>query len=196
MWQNPFVLIYPDQVSKISRSPEFSGNCGDENACGKSASFVCGSFVRFGLRVDPDAKRIEDVRYTTNGCGFVIAVAETLATEFRGADLTELHGTSQIEELIRSGLGDLPPDRAHCAVMAAEAFRAALADYRERVIVEFQGERALICTCFGVAEETILDLIEEHRVTDLFEFSEFNNAGSGCGSCQMLIRELIEAPRN
>jgi NifU-like protein involved in Fe-S cluster formation/bacterioferritin-associated ferredoxin len=187
------VSIYPQKIGEISLSPEFAGDCSDENASGKSASFVCGSFVRFGLRVDPDAKRIEDIRFATNGCGFAIAAAETLAAEFRGAGLTDLHGTNQIEELTSSKLGHVPSERSHCIEVVIDAVRAALADYRERLIEEFQGEKALICTCFGVAEETIVSVIEQHRIKDLAEFSEFSNAGSGCGSCQMLIRELIDS---
>ena len=180
----------------MSRSPKFSGGCTDGNAFGKSASFVCGSFARYCLRVDPAAKRIEGIGFTTNGCGFAIAAAELVARAFKATSLTDLHGTDKIEELIGSELGDFPAGRAHCSEMVINAFRAALANYRERVIEEFHGEKALICTCFGIAEETIVKLIEEHRITELSEFSELCNAGSGCGSCQMLIRELIDAPRN
>ena len=188
--------IYPDQISETSHSPEFSGESSDENAVGKSASFVCGSFVRFGLWVDRAAKRIEDLRYTTNGCGFAIAAAETIARELHRTELTDLHGTNQVEELIRTRLGDFPSERTHCFKMTIEALRTALTNYRERVIEEFKGEQALICTCFGVAEETIVHVIEEHGVSDISEFSEFSNAGSGCGSCQMLIRELIDSSGN
>jgi NifU-like protein involved in Fe-S cluster formation/bacterioferritin-associated ferredoxin len=196
IWQNPSVSIYPDQVSKLSYPRETVGDIVKENAIGKSASFVCGSFVQFGLCVEQNSKCITNIRYATNGCGFAISAAETLAREFRDTALTDLHGTYQIEELIILGLGDFPQDRAHCTAIVVAALRAALADYRERVIGEFQGEKALICTCFGVAEETITNLIEEHRIADLLEFSRFSNAGSGCGSCQMLIQELIDAPKN
>jgi NifU-like protein involved in Fe-S cluster formation/bacterioferritin-associated ferredoxin len=190
------VSIYPEQICQISRRPEFSGDCVDGNAAGKAVSFVCGSFVRFGLRVNPSTKGIEEIRYSTNGCGFGIAAAETIAREFYRANLTELHGTMEIEELINARVTVFPKGRDHCLEMVVEAFRAALANYRVRVVEEFQGEKALICTCFGIPEEAIVNLIEEHRITDLSAFSEISNAGSGCGSCQMLIRELIEAPRN
>jgi NifU-like protein involved in Fe-S cluster formation/bacterioferritin-associated ferredoxin len=191
------VSIYPQPISEIASFPEFTGYCHDrEEALGKSASFICGSFVRFSLRVDRVTKRVEEIRYNSNGCGFAVATAETLARELHGTGLTDLHGTDQIADRIQSKLGDFPPGRAHCSDMVIDALRAALANYRERVIEEFQGEKALICTCFGVAEETIVNLIEEHRVSDLSEFSEVSNAGSGCGSCQMLIWELIEAPKS
>ena len=188
--------IYSEQICQISRTPEFSGDCSGENAAGKAVNFVCGSFVRVGLRVDPSTKGLEEIRYSTNGCGFAIASAETIAREFHGANLTDLHGTTGISDVIRSHLGVFPKDREHCLEMGVDAFRAALANYRGRVIEEFQGEKALICTCFGIAEEAIVNLIEEHRITELSPFSDLSNAGSGCGSCQMLIRELIEASRN
>jgi len=82
--------------------------------------------------------------------------------------------------------------RQHCFDLALEAFRSALADHRNRTIEEFRGEKALICTCFGVTEETIVGVIEA-GASDVSQVSAACNAGLGCGSCQMLIRELIDA---
>src|SRR5688572_30408942 len=172
MCQNPLVSIYPQPISEIASLPGFSGYCHEgEDAFGKSASLICGSFIRFGLRVDRVTKRIEGIRYASNGCGFAVATAEILARELHGAGLIDLHGTDQIADLIQSKLGDFPPGRAHCSEIVIDALRAALANYREHVIEEFQGEKALICTCFGVTEATVVDLIDEYRVSDLSEFS-------------------------
>jgi len=190
------VSIYPKDICQITRRPGFASDCRGENAVGKSASFVCGSFVRFGLRVDGSKKRIEDVRYSTNGCGFAVAAAETIARKFRLASLTELHGTKDIASLIRTSVGVFPNGREHCLETVIGAFREALANYRSRLVEEFVGEKALVCTCFGIADDEIVELIEKHRITDLSELSKLSNAGSGCGSCQMLIRELIEAQQD
>jgi NifU-like protein len=76
------------------------------------------------------------------------------------------------------------------------AFRAALAEYRSKVIEEFKGERALICTCFGVSEDTIIKTIERDAPTDISEVSAACKAGTGCGSCRMLIQELIDSYRH
>jgi NifU-like protein len=68
-----------------------------------------------------------------------------------------------------------------------------MAEYRRHRIEEFQGEKALICTCFGVSEETIVNVIAENDLTDVDEVSGLCRAGSGCGSCRMLIAELIDS---
>jgi NifU-like protein len=190
------VSIYPKHIYQISRTAEFSGRCSDENAVGKAVSFICGSFVRFGLCVDGSEKRIEHVRYSTNGCGFAIAAAETIARKLRRLNLADLHGTKDITRLIDTSVGVFPKWREQCLETVIEAFRSALANYRLRLVEEFVGEKALICTCFAIPEETIVNLIAKHQIADLSELSMFSNAGSGCGSCQMLIRELIDAPRD
>jgi NifU-like protein len=67
-----------------------------------------------------------------------------------------------------------------------------MAAYRARRIEEFQGEKALICTCFGVSEETIIGAIAENGFTEVEQVSKAYRAGSGCGSCRFLIQELID----
>ena len=187
--------VYPKQIVEIWQSKRFSGRCPEENATGKAASFVCGSFVRFGLRIDPIAKRINEIRYTTNGCAFALATAEMIATELQNTKLTDLHGTVETCASVGSKLGEISCGREHCIDMAVEAFRASLANFRERMVEEFQGEKALICTCFGVTEETIVKVIEKNHLAEVADVSAICNAGSGCGSCQMLIRDLIDASR-
>jgi len=67
-----------------------------------------------------------------------------------------------------------------------------MAAYRERRVEEFQGEKALICTCFGVSEETIVTAISENSLSDVDQVVDLCRAGSGCGSCRMLIQELVD----
>jgi NifU-like protein involved in Fe-S cluster formation/bacterioferritin-associated ferredoxin len=185
----------PAQVICLAQRPKYIGSCEDKSCAGISASFVCGTGIRFSLRIGSDTRSIEDVRYKTNGCAFLIASAESISREIVGRRLTELHGTDSLAKKISKALGDPTPGRQHCSDIALEAFRSALADHRNRTIEEFRGEKALICTCFGVAEETIISVIEA-GANDVSRVSAACNAGSGCGSCQMLIRELIDAHEN
>lgn len=123
----------------------------------------------------------------------MVAAAETIVSETRKTRLTDLHGSQQIARSLLMSLSEVPRGRAHCIEVALQAFRNALSQHRANLVEEFRGETALICTCFGVTEETIVDLIENKYMRDISEISAACSAALGCGSCQMLIRELIDS---
>lgn len=186
--------FYPKQVASYTGSPENAGVLDAANGAGTAASFVCGSFLQFSLRVDDEEQRIEAARFRTNGCGYMTASAEVVSRLFRGKELRDLHGIDRAEIFneIESKLGAFPENRVQCAEVVIEALKNAFADYRRYRIEEFQGEKALICTCFGVSEETIAKVIAENRAADVTTVSAICRAGSGCGSCRMLIQEMID----
>ena len=166
-----------------------------ENAIGKDASFVCGSFVRFSIRIGSESKTVVAAGFETNGCGYLIAAADVLAEAIEGRQLADLHGLNESDlcAVVSERLGASGLARSHCAVCCIEALRNAFADYRRTQIEEFRGEQALICTCFGVAEETIERHIAERKLETVEEVTRVCNAGGGCGSCRMLIQEIIDS---
>lgn len=186
--------FYPDKINALFFAPRRAGKAAKTNAVGTGASFVCGSFVRFYLEIDASAKEIREARYQTNGCGFAIAAAEVLAEKIVGRKLTALHGLNHAELFVRieTELGEFSATRRHCAEICFDALQSALADFRVLQLEEFTGEKALICTCFGVSEETIEQVIAETQAETVEEIGQLCNAGTGCGSCQFLIRELID----
>lgn len=186
--------FYPDKINALFSAPRAAGKVLKTNAVGAGASFVCGSFVRFFLEIDVQTKEIREARYKTNGCGFMIAAAEVLTEKIGGRRLTELHGLNHAElfDRIETELGEFPAPRRHCAEICFDALQSALADFRSFQLEEFTGEKALICTCFGVSEETIEQAIAETQAETVEEIGEICSAGTGCGSCQFLIRELID----
>lgn len=187
------MTLYPLTIELRFRSPANAGN--DPGAeRGKSASFVCGSYVELNVRIDVDSGSIDSAKFRTNGCGFMIAAADALCDWLDGKALSALHGLNDREliHVIGEELGEFPSDRRQCAEVVFAALRNAMSLYRERRIEEFQGEKALICTCFGVSEETIIAAISDDRITEVDQVSESVRAGSGCGSCRFLIQELID----
>lgn len=150
--------------------------------------------LNFTVRIDTLTKTIEEIAFSSNGCGYMVAGAQSLADEFKGRNLQDLHGTdsNQITSVIERRIGELPTSRKLCLHTAIEAFRNAVADHRKRVVEEFRGEVALICTCFGVSEDRIVDVIRETKAIDPNDVARVCNAGNGCGSCRMLIQELID----
>lgn len=190
------MTFYPPKIAGRSFSPQHSGKGAGTNGVGTGVSFACGSYVRFYLGIDAETSEIRSATFKTNGCGFAIAAAELLAERISGANLTGLHGLdgSEFHEGLIAELRDLPEGRSHCMEIGLEALRSALSDYRTLRVEEFRGEKALICTCFGVSEEKIESVISEFSLETVEEVGDVCNAGSGCGSCRMLIQEMIDKP--
>lgn len=188
--------FYPAEVQQRSQSPQRCGEVTGENATGKDASFVCGSYAGFSLCIEQETKKISAAGFQTNGCGFMVSTADVLAEYVEGRLLLDLHGFNKSDLLliIDEKLGVFDETRRQCANCCIEALRVAFADYRTRQIEEFRGEKALICTCFGVTEERIEMLIDERSLSSVDEVTQVCNAGAGCGSCLMLIQEIIDAP--
>lgn len=177
--------IYPDPIAELAFAPRFAGPIESSNAVGTDASFRCGAFVRFELSIDRATKTVNAIGFCSNGCGYMIAAADRFAGEVVGKRLADLHA------LDFSGFEDFAADRVQCADVARSALKGAFANFRQTQLDEFAGEKALICTCFGISEESI----EACGAESVDEVGELTNAGTGCGSCRMLIADIIETAR-
>tara|TARA_B100001540_G_C15210941_1_gene375118 strand:+ start:106 stop:492 length:387 start_codon:yes stop_codon:yes gene_type:complete len=89
----------------------------------------CGDVMKLQIQVDPKTKEITDAKFKTFGCGSAIA-SSSLATEWvKGKNLDEamaIQNTEIVEEL------SLPPVKIHCSVLAEDAIKAAITDYKNR----------------------------------------------------------------
>lgn len=74
--------------------------------------------------------RIGEVRWQTRGCPPAIATSSFASELVQGWTLDEVEALTR--ERIAEGIGGLPKDKVHCSVLAADALRAAVADYRGR----------------------------------------------------------------
>jgi NifU-like protein len=186
--------FYPAKISERFYNPQNAGKCEFANAVGTNASFVCGSVLRFTLQISD--QKIADVKFKVSGCGYLLAAADLLAETVINKQLGELHGLESFKQIIEEKLGKFPFERQHCFNLAVETLQTAFNDFRSRRLEEFSGEKALICTCFGVSEETIEQIIGENNCETVEEVADICNAGSGCGSCRLLIQEIIDASEN
>jgi NifU-like protein len=184
------VSFYPTKISERFNSPKNAGIAELQNTHGVAASFVCGSGIQFSLRIEN--KEIREIKFKTNGCGFMIAAAETISESIENTRLQDFDRSELRQKLIDS-LGDFPTNRTNCLEVSLEALQKSFQDYRKTQIEEFAGEKALICTCFGISEETIEELVTKNSLECVEEVSMACNAGSGCGSCQPLIQEIIDS---
>lgn len=184
--------FYPSEIDAYFRAPQHAGRLEKANATGVAASFSCGSAVRVALLIDTETKTIADARFTSNGCGYAVAAAEVVATALAGRKTSDFHGDLR-GELIRELESKLGAAKASndCYGLAIEAARLALDDFRVRAAAGFGGDDALVCSCFGVGELAILDAIAQGAET-VDDVGDQCRAGQGCGSCRMLIDEIID----
>jgi nitrogen fixation NifU-like protein len=93
----------------------------------------CGDVMRLQIRVNPDTRVIEEAKFKTFGCGSAIA-SSSLATEWiKGRtvdDAMAIKNTDIVKEL------SLPPVKIHCSVLAEDAIRAAIGDWKKKNSVE------------------------------------------------------------
>jgi|ERR1043166_8361016 NifU-like protein len=186
-------MVYPDYIKTRVGSLFHNEFVADAVAIATEANFRCGSFVRFSLSIDDGT--VTDAGFSSNGCGFMLAAADLLADYVSRKNVTELHGLA-VNDLIGHVdvmLGNFPLERRDCVTACVEAVRSAFANFRKDLIEEFRGEKALICTCFGVTEETIETVIVENSLIAVDQVTEICNAGGGCGSCRMLIQEMLDS---
>lgn len=189
------MLPYPEKLARIIDRPQYAGLIDDASVTAVSASFECGTAITFDLIIESDTKRIEAIRYRTNGCGYMIAAGELLAAMFEKKELPLIGGSDAAELSDKlSGLAGPPPaERRHCISTAADAFKKALAKYREQAAAAYNGDSPLVCSCYGVSESDVHHVIMDTDVRNIEGFMKFSRAGSGCGSCRMVIEELIDA---
>jgi nitrogen fixation NifU-like protein len=125
-------MAYSDKVLDHYNNPRNVGSLdkGDPNVgTGMVGAPECGDVMKLQIKVDEATGVIADARFKTFGCGSAIA-SSSLATEWlKGKTVDEaLHikNTDIVSEL------SLPPVKIHCSVLAEDAIKAAISDYRKK----------------------------------------------------------------
>ncbi len=113
---------HPKNVGTLDKSQKSVGT-------GLVGAPECGDVMRLQIQVDDDTKMITDAKFKTFGCGSAIA-SSSLATEWlKGKSLEEaskIDNMDIVEELA------LPPVKIHCSVLAEDAIKSAIKDYRTK----------------------------------------------------------------
>src|SRR5213080_1766630 len=116
-------MAYSDKVVDHYNNPRNVGSFGKDTpgvGTGLVGAPECGDVMKLQIKVNLDTGVIEDAKFKTFGCGSAIA-SSSLATEWLKGKTTDI-----VNEL------KLPPVKIHCSVLAEDAIKAALADYREK----------------------------------------------------------------
>ena len=125
-------MAYSDKVVDHYNNPRNVGTL-DKSSQAVGTGLVgapeCGDVMRLQIRVNPETQVIEEAKFKTFGCGSAIA-SSSLATEWiKGRtveDAMAIKNTDIVKEL------SLPPVKIHCSVLAEDAIRAAIGDWKKK----------------------------------------------------------------
>jgi nitrogen fixation NifU-like protein len=119
---------YTEKVIDHYQNPRNMGELDDPDGVGVVGNPTCGDMMQIQIKVQDD--RIEDVKFKTFGCGAAIATTSVATELIKGKRIEEaLQVTNQD---VMSVLGGLPPVKVHCSLLAEQAIRAAVEDYRSK----------------------------------------------------------------
>ena len=124
-------MAYSDKVIDHYENPRNVGSFdkGDESiGTGMVGAPACGDVMKLQIKVGADG-RIEDARFKTYGCGSAIASSSLVTEWVKGRTLDEaatIKNTQIAQEL------SLPPVKIHCSILAEDAIKAAVEDYRKK----------------------------------------------------------------
>ncbi|MAK45472.1 MULTISPECIES: Fe-S cluster assembly scaffold IscU [Spongiibacter] len=124
-------MAYSEKVLDHYENPRNVGkfdDASDEIGTGMVGAPACGDVMRLQIKVN-DEGVIEDAKFKTYGCGSAIASSSLLTEWVKGKTLDEaehIKNTEIAQELA------LPPVKIHCSVLAEDAIKAAISDYRKK----------------------------------------------------------------
>ena len=125
-------MAYSDKVIDHYESPRNVGSLDAADGSvgtGMVGAPACGDVMKLQIKVNPATGVIEDARFKTYGCGSAIASSSLVTEWVKGKTLDQalaIKNTAIAEELA------LPPVKIHCSILAEDAIKAAVSDYRKR----------------------------------------------------------------
>ena len=128
-------MAYSDKVVDHYENPRNVGSLAKDDAAvgtGMVGAPACGDVMKLQIKVGPDGV-IEDAKFKTYGCGSAIASSSLVTEWVKGKTIDEastIKNTQIAEELA------LPPVKIHCSILAEDAIKAAIADYRKKHATE------------------------------------------------------------
>ena len=125
-------MAYSDKVIDHYEKPRNVGTLDKDDpsvGTGLVGAPACGDVMRLQLRINPETEVVEDAKFKTFGCGSAIASSSLVTEWVKGKTLDEamaLKNTQIVEEL------NLPPVKIHCSVLAEDAIKSAITDFRKK----------------------------------------------------------------
>lgn len=121
-------MSYSDRVMEHFRNPRNVGEMVNPDGIGHVGNPVCGDIMELYIKVENGI--IADAKFKTFGCGAAIATSSMVTEMVKGKTVGEALQISN--RAVAEALGGLPPIKMHCSVLAEEALKSAIEDYRAK----------------------------------------------------------------
>jgi nitrogen fixation protein NifU and related proteins len=124
--------LYSKKVLEHVRHPRNMGEIKNPDGVATIGNPVCGDIMRLYIKIERKNRKeyIKNVKFQTLGCGAAISTSSMITTMVKGKLLSEAEKITN--KAITEALGGLPPVKIHCSVLAADALKKAIADYRQK----------------------------------------------------------------
>ncbi|MEG1536113.1 MAG: Fe-S cluster assembly scaffold protein NifU [Clostridia bacterium] len=121
-------MMYNEKVMEAFAHPKNVGFIENPDGVGKVGNAVCGDIMEISLRIKDN--KIEDAKFRTFGCAAAIATSTTATEMVKGMTLDEAYQLTN--KTVVETLEGLPPQKIHCSVLAEEAIKKAIDDFRDK----------------------------------------------------------------
>jgi nitrogen fixation NifU-like protein len=122
--------MYTEKVMDHFEHPRNVGEIQDASGVGTVGNPKCGDIMRIFLKVNDETGVIEDVKFKTFGCGAAVATSSMATEMIKGKTIDE--ALELTNAAVVEALEGLPPQKIHCSVLAEEAVKAAIEDYKSK----------------------------------------------------------------
>ena len=134
-------------------NPRNVGDAGEPCFTGRGGSFTCGATACASIQID-EAHNISEARFRAAGCEVLIASLSILTDRITGTSTADAAAMVNSAQSLADEL-DAGPHKDHCVQLACDALLNSIRAYSDATRDEWNGDEALICTCFFVSEQAI-----------------------------------------
>lgn len=123
--------MYSEEVMELFENPKNMGEIEDADGVGKAGNPTCGDVMKLYINVSEEkgSTKIEEIKFKTFGCAAAIATSSKITEIAEGKTIEEALETKNKE--VADELGGLPKIKMHCSVLAADALKEAIYNYKK-----------------------------------------------------------------
>tara|TARA_Y100000310_G_C20703929_1_gene832845 strand:+ start:6098 stop:6460 length:363 start_codon:yes stop_codon:yes gene_type:complete len=119
---------------KIFKNPKYMGELKNPSGVGKVGNPTCGDVMEISIRVKKNKKGeeiIDDIKVKTFGCVAAIVSSDVLCSMVKGKTIKQALEVTK-EDIIKHMGGKVPTEKIHCSLLAADALKKAIEDYKNK----------------------------------------------------------------